>query len=1216
MKKNYILPTLVATAVVLTTVALTTATKEKEESDAYSTSTLPTTIDLNDTSASNIRSYYSSLNNLSTSERQGNNLLKNLKTILKNGQKYYSYDSGNAIWQIYEIADRDWELSPASSTTYGTYNSGTNEITNYTYGTSTSAKKNNPYIHALYVNRNVSNQTRAWDDHSQSNWGINREHVWPKAEGFENTGAGGARGDAMHLMAGNGYANNIHSNYYYGYVNTSSSYTDCGTKYSQVSNNYLGKSLTLGGSTNVFEPQDSDKGDIARAIFYMVARYNYLSGSDTGGISSDNPNLALTQSLSDWASSGYQSTTSTKGYMGIMTDLLAWHHADPVDEYEIHRNNLLYTNYTNNRNPFIDFPEWADFIWGSVNYNGRNYVSHNTAPTGYATPSSDTVNGYNSTGTVSVTGISLNKNNTSLIKGTTETLETTITPGNASNQNVTWSTDNSSVATVSNGTITAVNAGNATITVTTQDGGYTATCTVTVTNPTLSSISVSGQQTEFTVGDTFSFGGTVTANYQGGSTADVTDSATFGGYDMSTSGNQTVTVSFGGKTTTYQITIAEAGGDVERTVDDSVTAASGALSGWTSDGTGSAYADGSVKMDGAGDNVYKLDIFTGDASTYMTNLEVTINGKINGTPTAANSYKVEALDSSGNVLASDIKTGSNIVTTSYGDTTFTLSSNLSGCTGIRITYVTKGGGNWGIKSVSWTATYVIPGQSATLTGISLDTSNVTTVYTVGDTFSSEGLIVTAYYDDDSEKTVTPTNISTPDMSTEGNKTITVTYSEDEIEVSDTYQITVNASGGGEDEPGEVEAGTATINYGDTFSPALPTSSGTVNTTSTSHTDTTSGFVFSEQGIYKGNSNNYLMFKQNVGFMFNTTSLGTIDAVSVTYSSSVSTSAKVGVYFGSTIQSTYTTTSNQTISGTSKTDWFYNSVKGYGFFQLSSSNRNMQVTNITVYYHSSDDNVIYKDLSLQGYTNGQTNPSVTFYNKNSQTITGTFARSTGSTNTSYSSTGYVTMNYNNTLTFISSKANIKEVVFTFDSADTYNAALTANTGTLSADYTTWTTDTPVSSLVITASTSSRTRRIKTITVTYYGAKDFATDFLSATASCQNSGNTPNISTLWSNGKANYTRLFTEDLNTLAGADANQAGTTIEQAMARYDFIARKYYSSDNYLNRNLGVGNYMVLFGISSKKIAPYTIIVIFTLVSVAALAIYITNKNRKTWKNK
>lgn len=688
--------------------------KEKQEVvvEGYSTSSLPTTIDLNDTSEANIRSYYSSLNNKSTSERQGNNLLKNLKTILKNGQKYYSYDSGNAIWQIYEIADRDWSKSPASSTSYGTYNSGTNKITNYQYGTSSSSSKNNPYIHALYINRNVTNQTTAWDDHQQTQWGINREHVWPKAEGFETSGAGGARGDPMHLMAGNGYANNIHSNYYYGYVNTSSSYTNCGSKYSNISGNLLGKSKTLGGSTNVFEPQDCDKGDIARAIFYMVARYNYLSSSDSDGIDSNNPNLALTQSLSDWASSGYSSTTSKQGKMGIMTDLLAWHHADPVDEYEIHRNNLLYTNYTNNRNPFIDFPEWADFIWGSVNYNGSTYVSNDTTPTGYATPSSDTINGYNSGGgeTVSVTGVSVSPNSTSVEAGKDVSLTATVSPSNASNKTVSWSSSNTGIATVSGGIVTGVAEGNATITATTADGGYTATCSVTVTP----------------------------------------DSG---------------------------------GGDEGGTEEGSVTAASGALEGWTASGTGSAYADGSVKFDSGSDNVYKTDIFSGDVSTGMTSLTVTINGKINGTPTATNSYKVEALDSSGNVLASDVKTGSDIVTTSYGDTIFTIDSGLEGCTGIKITYVTKGGGNWGVKSVSWVAEYSTGGSEVTLSSIAIKTAPTKLTYTVGDGFDANGLVITATYSD----------ASTQDIAYSGNEDSFEFDPADNLQISD---VSVTISYGG------------------------------------------------------------------------------------------------------------------------------------------------------------------------------------------------------------------------------------------------------------------------------------------------------------------------------------------------------------------------------------------------------------------------------------
>lgn len=86
-----------------------------------------------------------------------------------------------------------------------------------------------------------------------------------------------------------------------------------------------------------------------------------------------------------------------------------------------------------------------------------------------------------SASTVSVTGVSLNKNSTSIEEGSTEQLTETVTPSNATDKSVTWSTSNSSVATVSNGLVTAVSTGSARITVTTTDGGYTAYCDVTVT---------------------------------------------------------------------------------------------------------------------------------------------------------------------------------------------------------------------------------------------------------------------------------------------------------------------------------------------------------------------------------------------------------------------------------------------------------------------------------------------------------------------------------------------------------------------------------------------------------------------------------------------------------------------------------------------------------------------------------------------------------------
>ncbi len=338
-----------------------------EPVNAYEKEKLPTTINLNDYVEGDIRSYYSNLNSLDESERKGQNLLKNLKPILSNKQKYYSYDSGNAIWQMYEITDRDWKKSPASSTTFGSYDSSTNTITDYVYGSSSSDKKNNPYVRALYVNRSIENPKTAWDAHTpRSNEAcIEREHIWPKSHGFDDDSLkdGGARGDPMHLWAADGGSNGIHSNYFYGYVDKTKSYKNSKDDYSWTGDNLLGISKSFpSGEYKVFEPQDSDKGDIARACFYMVARYNNIAGDDST-IGCYNPNLALTNDVSKTEETG-TSTPSVAFSLGVMKDLLEWNKLDPVDGYELHRNNLLCRNFTNNRNPFIDFPEWADYIWG------------------------------------------------------------------------------------------------------------------------------------------------------------------------------------------------------------------------------------------------------------------------------------------------------------------------------------------------------------------------------------------------------------------------------------------------------------------------------------------------------------------------------------------------------------------------------------------------------------------------------------------------------------------------------------------------------------------------------------------------------------------------------------------------------------------------------------------------------------------------------------
>ena len=97
--------------------------------------------------------------------------------------------------------------------------------------------------------------------------------------------------------------------------------------------------------------------------------------------------------------------------------------------------------------------------------------------------------------TAAVTGVTLDKSTLSLTVGETEKLTEKVSPDNATNKDVTWSTSDAGVAEVSGGNVTAKGVGTATITVTTADGNKTATCTVTVTAATVSVESVTLDKT-------------------------------------------------------------------------------------------------------------------------------------------------------------------------------------------------------------------------------------------------------------------------------------------------------------------------------------------------------------------------------------------------------------------------------------------------------------------------------------------------------------------------------------------------------------------------------------------------------------------------------------------------------------------------------------------------------------------------------------------------
>ncbi|MBW7848155.1 MAG: endonuclease [Bacteroidales bacterium] len=157
----------------------------------------------------------------------------------------------------------------------------------------------------------------------------NREHSWP-ASWFGSQLP--MYTDLFHLYPVDGYVNNKRGNFPYAKVGQAS--------WTSTNGSRLGNSVTQGYSGTAFEPIDEYKGDLARGLMYMSVRY---AGEDAGW-----PGSAMTAGaeLLPWA----------------RALLLQWHEQDPVSNKEITRNNTVF-QLQNNRNPFIDHPEFAALIW-------------------------------------------------------------------------------------------------------------------------------------------------------------------------------------------------------------------------------------------------------------------------------------------------------------------------------------------------------------------------------------------------------------------------------------------------------------------------------------------------------------------------------------------------------------------------------------------------------------------------------------------------------------------------------------------------------------------------------------------------------------------------------------------------------------------------------------------------------------------------------------
>ena len=203
-----------------------------------------------------------------------------------------------------------------------------------------------------------------WKSSGSVGDGMNREHTVPQSWFNEQSPM---VSDAFHIYPTDCKANNNRSSYLYG------EFSGAGTSYSSKKckeTGKLGNSEWTAGSTSyeykgrtyvattsydkrVYEPDDEYKGDLARSYFYMATRYADVCANWSGGAFGN-------------ANNGLGAYTAEL--------LMKWHRLDPVSEKELIRNEVIYgnTQYNKcdkkqgNRNPFIDYPELAEYIWGDL----------------------------------------------------------------------------------------------------------------------------------------------------------------------------------------------------------------------------------------------------------------------------------------------------------------------------------------------------------------------------------------------------------------------------------------------------------------------------------------------------------------------------------------------------------------------------------------------------------------------------------------------------------------------------------------------------------------------------------------------------------------------------------------------------------------------------------------------------------------------------------
>jgi endonuclease I len=192
----------------------------------------------------------------------------------------------------------------------------------------------------------------------------NREHSFPSSWFAD---ASPMYSDLFNVIPTDGYVNNMRSNYALAEVGTPTWTSTNGSK--------LGNCSFPGWTNTVFEPIDEYKGDFARAYFYMATRYeNLIAGWHS------NPGASVI----------LNGNNTTVFWQWYIDQLILWHLQDTVSTKETDRNNAVYA-IQDNRNPYIDHPEWVTQIWTSTLTSDSRNVNTVASIEIYPNPASDKI---------------------------------------------------------------------------------------------------------------------------------------------------------------------------------------------------------------------------------------------------------------------------------------------------------------------------------------------------------------------------------------------------------------------------------------------------------------------------------------------------------------------------------------------------------------------------------------------------------------------------------------------------------------------------------------------------------------------------------------------------------------------------------------------------------------------------------------------------------